>query len=70
MSNADIDKNLIVVATVEGYSSKHDLPTGAVFDLFVENNILILLRSQYDVLHTQSIDEGVIFAEDILARRN
>ena len=70
MANAEIDKNLIVVADVEGYSSKHNLSTGAVFDLFVENNILILLRSQYDVLHTQSIDEGVIFTENILARRH
>ena len=69
MANAEIDKNLIVVAAVEGYSSKHNLSTGTVFDMFVEHNILILLRSQYDVLHTQSLDEGVIFAENILARR-
>ena len=63
------DKNLIVVATVEGYSSRHHMPAGKVFDLFKENHIIELLRSQYAVLHTQSIFEGVTFAEDILARR-
>jgi hypothetical protein len=65
----EMDKNLIVVAAIEGYSSKHDMPAVEVFDLFKEYNIIELLRSQYEVLHTQSLDEGVAFAEDIMARR-
>jgi len=69
MANTEIDKNLIVVAAVEGYSSKYNIPTKVAFGLFKENSIIELLRSQYEVLHTQSMDEGVIFAEDVLARR-
>ncbi|MDR2590523.1 MAG: DUF3791 domain-containing protein [Oscillospiraceae bacterium] len=69
MSNIEIDKNTIVVAAIEGYSSKHNLPTRAVFNLFKKNKIIDYLRSQYEVLHTQSLDESVLFAEDVLARR-
>ena len=69
MSLAEIDKNLIVVAAIEGYSGKHNLPTSVVFDLFKKYEIFDLLRSQYEVLHTQSLDESVLFAEDILTRR-
>jgi len=69
MTQMEIDKNLIVVAAIEGYSSRHNMSAKLVFDLFRKNNIIELLRSQYEVLHTQSIDEGVFFAEDILARR-
>jgi len=69
MSYTEIDKNLIVVAAIEGYASKHNIPASTVFGLFKENSIIDLLRSQYEALHTQSIDEGVLFAEDILARR-
>ena len=69
MTNAEIDENLIVVAAIEGYSSKHNLPTDVVFDLFDKNDVIKLLRSQYAVLHTQSMDESVCFAEDILVRK-
>ena len=69
MTQVEIDKNLIVVAAVEGYSGKHNIPAITTFDLFRENNVIELLRSQYDVLHTQSLIESVIFAENILARR-
>jgi len=70
MSQVERDENLIIVAAVEGYSSKYHMDTKVVYQLFQENNILKLLRSQYEVLHTQSLDESVLFAEDILARRN
>ena len=69
MTQTDIDKNLIVVAAIEGYSDKHNIPAKAVFDLFQENNIINLLRSQYEALHTQGIYEGILFAEDILSRK-
>jgi hypothetical protein len=39
-----------------------------VFNLFIKNNINTLIRSQYETLHTQSLDESVSFAEDVLAR--
>ena len=69
MTQKEIDQNLIVVAAVEGYSGKYKMPVQLVFALFKKYNILELLRSQYEVLHTQSLDESISFAEDILSRR-
>ena len=69
MTRIEIDENLIVVAAVEGYSGKHNISTTMAFDLFRENNVIELLRAQYEVLHTQSLIESVVFAENILARR-
>lgn len=64
------DENLIVIAAVEGYSFEHGMKTKDTFELFRQHNMFELIRSQYDVLHTQSLDESVIFAEDVLARVN
>ena len=58
----------MVVAAVEGYSFEHGLNEKDVFDLFSRYNLFNLLRSQYDTLHTQSLDEGVSFAKDFLSR--
>ena len=62
------DENLMVVAAVEGYSFEHGLNEKDVFDLFSRYNLFNLLRSQYDTLHTQSLDESVSFAKDFLSR--
>lgn len=69
MTQTEMDKNLIVVAAVEGYALKHSLNTQDVLKKFQQFGILDLLRSQYDVLHTQDLEESVSFAEDVLARR-
>ena len=58
----------MLVAAVEGYSFEHGLNEKDVFDLFSRHNIFILLRSQYDTLHTQSLEESVSFAEDVLSK--
>ena len=34
----------------------------------MDKNLLDLLRSQYEVLHTQDLNESVSFVEDVLAR--
>ena len=66
----EADKNLIVVSTVEGYAQKYNMTTEEVLQLFHKVSLLTLLRAQYEVLHTQNLDESVSFAEDVLARRN
>ena len=62
------DENLLVVAAVEGYSRRHHLPTKKVIELFVSCGLLQLIRQNYPTLHTQSLDDRVDFAEDVLAR--
>ena len=64
----ETDENLMIVTAVEGYSFEHDMNEKEAFDLFSRHNVFNLLRSQYDTLHTQSLDESVSFAEDILSR--
>ena len=58
----------MVVTAVEGYSLEHGINEKEVFDLFSRQNVFKLLRSQYDTLHTQSLDESVSFAEDVLSK--
>ena len=59
----------MVVTAVEGYSFEYGMNEKDVFDLFSRHNVFNLLRSQYDTLHTQSLDESVSFAEDVLSRK-
>jgi hypothetical protein len=56
----------MVVAAVEGYSFKHNMVSKDAFDLLARHDVLNLIRAQYDTLHTQSLDENVAFAEDII----
>ena len=62
------DANLIVVATVQGFALEHEMEPSAVLQLFDKHGIIELVRSQYDVLHTQDIFEGAAFANDVLTR--
>jgi hypothetical protein len=62
------DENLLVVAAVEGYSRRHHIPTSETIELFSSKGLLQLIRENYPVLHTQSLDESADFAEDVLAR--
>ena len=62
------DENLMVITAVEGYSFEQGMNEKEVFDMFIQHNVFNLLRSQYDTLHTQSLDESISFAEDVLSR--
>jgi len=66
--NRKRDENLMVVAAVEGYSFEYGMNEKDVFDLFSQYNIFNLLRSQYDTLDTQSLDESIYFAKDVISR--
>ncbi|MDR3000544.1 MAG: DUF3791 domain-containing protein [Fibromonadaceae bacterium] len=63
------DENLMIVVAVEEYSHKYNLTPQDTLLLFMQNNINNLIRKNYGALHTQSLDEGFRFAEDILARK-
>lgn len=69
MSQSEKDKNLMVVEAIEGYAYNHHMKASEVFELFLENGILVLLRSQYKALHTQSLEESINFVEDVLRRK-
>jgi hypothetical protein len=68
MTNKEQDQNFMIVTAVEGYSQRHNMPPSDVLNLFIKYNITDLIRAQYNALHTQSPDESVLFAEDILKR--
>ena len=60
------DTNLIIVATIEEYGLRHNMEVLDVLELFKQKDIIPLLRSQYDVLHTMDLSEGVDFVESFL----
>ena len=68
MTQREKDENLMIVSAVIGYALKHGIETPDAYDLFQHHDIFAKIRACYDVLHTQSIDESLYFAEDILAR--
>jgi len=63
------DENLILVAAVEQYAKKHDMSTAESFALFCKHGINRLIRLHYNALHTQPLDEGYYFAEDIIKQK-
>lgn len=65
----DRDANLIVVTALDGYAYNHRISTSDAAKIFKKNDMFTLIRSQYDVLHTLSLDESIQFAEDVLRRR-
>jgi hypothetical protein len=62
------DKNLLVVAAVEGYAHRHTIPAQETLELFRKYRITDLIRSNYETLHTQELEESLEFAEDVLKR--
>ncbi len=60
------DCNLIVIAVVENFASKHNMASKDVLALFKQHNILETIRSQYAVLHMLDLDEAEEFAEELL----
>lgn len=69
VNQTERDKNLMVVEAIEGYAYNHNLKSKEVFELFLQNGIISLLRSQYEALHTQSLEESIYFVEDVLRRK-
>ena len=67
MTGIERDKNLMLVYAVEGYSQRHNLPEKDVISLFRKHGVNKLIRDHYNALHTQGLDEGISFAEDILS---
>ncbi|MCI9196919.1 MAG: DUF3791 domain-containing protein [Lachnospiraceae bacterium] len=60
------DADLIVVAAVEEYGLRHRMPVKDVLSLFKKNDIMDLIRSQYEVLHMMDLSEGADLAESVL----
>ena len=69
MTETERDLNLMIVYAVEGYSQRHKLPEKDVITLFRKYGINRLIRKNYVALHTQGLDEGISFAEDVLSWR-
>jgi len=67
-SQKERDANLLVVVAVEGYSMKHGIPASEVAQLFCKHGLFDAIRSNFEILHTQSLEESAAFADDILAR--
>jgi hypothetical protein len=68
MTRREKDQNLMLVAAADGYAWRHGMPVGTTLDLFRQYGISQILRENYETLHTQSLDESALFAEDVLAR--
>jgi len=68
LSQKERDANLLVVAAVQGYSLKHNVSAAKTAELFSRKGLFDIIRSSYEVLHTQSLEESASFAEDVLAR--
>jgi len=67
MTQEQRDKNLLVIAAVEGYARRHNISAEETFALFKKYQVTDDIRNCYGTLHTQSLDESVYFAEDVLA---
>jgi hypothetical protein len=61
------DKNFLLVVSVEGYSRLHNITPKETLALYRKYKVTDDIRACYDTLHTQSLDESVYFAEDVLA---
>ncbi len=68
MDQTEKDKNLLVVAAVEGFAENHHLPEDEVYERFSRHGVIDLVRAEYDALHTQSLEETVRFVEDVMGR--
>lgn len=68
MTQSELDKNLLVVTAVQGYAENHHETEENVYKEFEKYNILPLVREEFDVLHTQPLEETVNFVEDVMSR--
>lgn len=69
MTSLENDRNLLIIEAVEGFAYNHNISSSEALDIFNKYNIIKLIRSQYDVLHTQSLEESINFVEDVVRRK-
>ena len=67
-NQTEMDKNLLVVTAIQGYAENHHISESEAYEKFSKHDMLNLIRSQYEALHTQSLEETVDFAEDVMKR--
>ena len=63
------DMNLLIIEAVEGFAYNHHITSSEALEIFNKYNIINLIRSQYDVLHTHSLEESINFVEDVVRRK-
>jgi hypothetical protein len=68
MIDTEQTKNLIVVAAIDKYARMYNISNIETYDLFLRHDLLNILRNNYDTLHTQSLFEGALFADDYISR--
>jgi hypothetical protein len=69
MESIENDKNLLVIEAIEGFAYNHNISSSKALDIFNKYDLIKLIRSQYEVLHTQSLEESIWFVEDIVRRK-
>lgn len=67
-NQTEMDKNLLVVTAIEGYAENHHISQSEAYEKFKKYNMFETIRNEYDALHTQSLEEAVSFAEDVINR--
>ena len=66
MNREENDKNLLIIEALEGFAFNHNISSSEALIIFQKYNLIDLIRSQYDVLHTQSLEESIKFVEDVV----
>jgi len=69
MNSIENDKNLLIIEALEGFAFNHNISSSSALEIFEKYNLINLIRSQYDVLHTQSLEESIEFIEDVVRRK-
>ena len=62
------DANLLVVAAIDCYAARRGMTHHQACVVLRDAGVLDLIRSNYEPLHTQSLDEAAAFAEDVMNR--
>ena len=68
-TSTENDTNLLIIEAIEGFAFNHNISSINAFNIFEKYDLFKLIRSQYDVLHTQSLDESIEFIEDVVRRK-
>lgn len=63
------DENFIIVYAAEEYALKHNMKTSDVLKLFSDNDIMQMLRTQYEMLHMMDLSESLDLVEAVLGRK-
>lgn len=69
MNSIEKDQNLLIIEAIEGFAFNHNISSRNAFEIFEKYDLIKLIRSQYDVLHTQSLEESIEFIEDVVRRK-